>query len=314
MPTSLKCWKKCLVLMLCLLMMAGVASASAKVIRIGDGGWSALDFEIGVVKYIIENGYQYKTEVVPGDEPAMQSALESGKIDIVTEFWMYDQAKHDAAKKAGIILDVHPAFIATDGLWVPAYVVKGDAAKGVKPVAPDLKTMADLKKYAAVFNNTIQLGVEGWTANPDMIDRMKKYDLASVYAYKTLKAEDELSANVVAQINKGEPIVFYDYMPNALLGKYDVIAIDDPIRDQQPPSYVWISASVDLSKNAPDVYAFLARFQLDLPTINKQLANIEDNKLSYDDAAKAFLKANPEFVKYWCADEAAARVNAALNR
>lgn len=203
MKSNSKSMKKCMALLMCILLAAGVFGACAsqpasteeavkeRVITIGDGQWASIGFADALIQYIIENGYGYKTEIVSSDEETMQLDAEAGKIDIVAEWWMYDQARHDQAKTDGMIMDVRDAFICTDGLWVPSYVVNGDAAKGIAAAAPDLKTMEDLKKYAEVFKDpddpakgVIQLGVEGWTANPDMIARMEKYDLASIYNYK----------------------------------------------------------------------------------------------------------------------------------
>ena len=302
-------------------LLTAAVSANGKVITLGDGGWASLSFETSVAKYIIENGYHYKTELVSGNEEVIQNKLETGNLDIIMEFWMYDQNRHDNAKKAGIILDVRPIFMQTDGLWVPAYVVKGDPRRGIKAVAPGLITLNDLKKYTKVFQDpndpsqgVIQLGVDGWTANDDMVKRLNNYDIASAYNYKTLKAEAELAGNVEAKIKKGEPIVFFDYMPAALLGKYDFIHLEDPVREQKAPGIVWISASTDLSKKAPDVYTFLVRYQLDLTVINKQLAYIENNNLKFDDAAKEFLKQNPDIWKKWVTDAAAEKIEETLNR
>jgi glycine betaine/proline transport system substrate-binding protein len=328
-PNSMK---KGLALMLCVLLIAAFTGCAAqtsttepeestndRVITIADGQWASISFGAALMQFIIENGYGYKTEIKSADEAAMQADAEAGKIDIVPEWWMYDQDSHNKAKAAGLIMDVRDAFTATDGLWVPSYVVNGDTEKGIEAVAPDLKTMEDLKKYVDVFSDpndpakgVIQLGVDGWTANPDMIARMKKYDLASVYNYTTLKAEADLAANVVAKIEKGEPIVFYDYMPAGLLGKYEFIHIQDPVWEANPPSTVYVTSSVDLSKTAPDVYTFLARFLLDLPTRNAELAVIEEEGLTYPDAAKKFLKDNPDLWKNWVTDEAAEQISAAL--
>jgi glycine betaine/proline transport system substrate-binding protein len=326
--------KKCMLLLMCVILVAGLFGACAqqassteeevtseKVITIGDGQWASIGFADALIKFIIENGYGYKTEIVSSDEETMQLNAEAGKIDIVAEWWMYDQARHDKAKADGKIMDVRDAFICTDGLWVPSYVVKGDPAKGIEAAAPDLKTMEDLKKYTEVFKDpndpgkgVIQLGVEGWTANPDMIARMEKYGLASVYNYKTVKSEADIPANVEAAIEKGEPIVFYDYMPAGLLGKYDFIHIEDPIWEANPPGVAMVCASVDLSKTAPEVYTFLARYQIDLPTRNKELATIEAQGLSYDDAAKQFLKDNPTLWVPWVTDTAAEGIKAALEK
>lgn len=324
---------KLLTIIMCLLLIAGVfgacsspqstseetSSAPEKVIVLGDGEWASIEMANGILKYIIENGYGYKTDTFVADEETMQTKAEAGEIDIVAEWWMYDQARHDKAKAGGNIVDVRDAFVCTDGLWVPSYVIKGDPAKGIAAVAPDLKTMEDLKKYVEIFKDpddpakgVIQLGVEGWTANPDMMARMSKYDLASVYNYKTVQSEADIPANVEAKIEKGEPIVFYDYMPAGLLGKYDFIHIEDPIWEANPAGTAMVAASGDLQNSAPDIYEMLTKYNIDLPTRNKELAKIEADGLSFDDAAVQFLKDNPDLWKPWVTEDAAAKINAAL--
>ena len=295
------------------------AATSDRVITIADGQWASNSFATELIKFIVENGYGYQTEVVSEPEEPMQLAAEAGEIDIVPEWWMYDQARHDQAKADQKIMDVRQAFVCTDGLWVPAYVVNGDEAKGIEAVAPDLKTMEDLKKYTGVFadpddpgKGLIQLGVEGWTANPDMIARMEQYDLASVYNYKYLKEEAELAINVETKIEKGEPIVFYNYMPAGLLGKYDFIHIEDPVWEANPAGIAQVCTSWSLSLDAPEIYTFLARYEIDLPTRNKILADIEAEGLSYSDAAKKFLNDYPDLWTPWVTESAAEKINAAL--
>ena len=36
----------------------------------------------------------------------------------------------------------------SQGLYVPTYVIEGDKERGIEAVAPDLKTVEDLAKYA----------------------------------------------------------------------------------------------------------------------------------------------------------------------
>lgn len=333
MKVRSKSIKNCAVVMMCIMLIAAAlagcagqtppssepeAATSDRAITIGDGQWASIGFGTALMKFIIENGYGYKTEVVSEPEEPMQLDAEAGRIDIIPEWWMYDQARHDQAKADGKILDVRKAFDCIDGLWVPNYVVNGDPEKGIEAAAPDLKTMEDLKKYTDVFQDPgdpgkglIQLGVEGWTANPDMVARMEKYDLASVYNYKYLKEESELAANVEAKLEKGEPIVFYDYMPAGLLGKYDFIHIEDPVWEANPQAIAQICASVALSEDAPDIYTFLENYEIDLTTRNKILAGIEANGLSYDDAAKQFLKDYPDLWTAWVTDAAEEKINVA---
>ncbi|WP_407058498.1 glycine betaine ABC transporter substrate-binding protein [Paracerasibacillus soli] len=39
------------------------------------------------------------------------------------------------------------------GLYVPAYVIEGDEERGIEPLAPDLETVEDLKKYPHIFKD-----------------------------------------------------------------------------------------------------------------------------------------------------------------
>ena len=41
----------------------------------------------------------------------------------------------------------------SQGLYVPTYVIEGDAERGIEPVAPDLKTVEDLAKYPELFQD-----------------------------------------------------------------------------------------------------------------------------------------------------------------
>ena len=41
----------------------------------------------------------------------------------------------------------------SQGLYVPTYVIEGDAERGIEPVAPDLKTVQDLAKYPELFQD-----------------------------------------------------------------------------------------------------------------------------------------------------------------
>ncbi|MFP3656338.1 glycine betaine ABC transporter substrate-binding protein, partial [Burkholderia sp. SIMBA_052] len=45
-----------------------------------------------------------------------------------------------------------------EGWFVPEYVVKGDAKRNIKPVAPNLVSVTDLPKYKGVFEDDEEPG------------------------------------------------------------------------------------------------------------------------------------------------------------
>ncbi|VFT24321.1 ABC transporter substrate-binding protein [Pseudomonas aeruginosa] len=42
---------------------------------------------------------------------------------------------------------------ATEGWWVPEYLVKGDPQRGIEAKAPELRSVADLPRYKALFRD-----------------------------------------------------------------------------------------------------------------------------------------------------------------
>jgi glycine betaine/proline transport system substrate-binding protein len=42
---------------------------------------------------------------------------------------------------------------AAQGFYVPRYLVEGDAERGIEPLAPDLRSVSDLPRYAELFRD-----------------------------------------------------------------------------------------------------------------------------------------------------------------
>src|SRR5690625_6912494 len=61
---------------------------------------------------------------------------------------------YEEALEAGDIEELSVNFDDNDqGLYVPTYVIEGDEERGIEPMAPDLKTVEDLKDYPDVFED-----------------------------------------------------------------------------------------------------------------------------------------------------------------
>lgn len=70
------------------------------------------------------------------------------------------------------------------GLYVPTYVIEGDAERGIEPIAPDLRTVEDLKKYPDVFQDPEDPGrgriinaPSGWVVAEAIDDKFTAYGL-----------------------------------------------------------------------------------------------------------------------------------------
>ena len=94
-------------------------------------------FATEVLRQIMEKGYGCKTDVVPGSTAATETAL-ARDLQIWAEQWTGRSeitAKAVSSGAVKLIGDTLPGGT-TEGWFVPDYVVKGDPARNIKPVAP----------------------------------------------------------------------------------------------------------------------------------------------------------------------------------
>ena len=130
----------------------GPDKSAAKTIILSDAGWDSVKFHNAVVSYIADKAYGLKTKVVSGSTPITHTALVRGDIDVNLETWSDNIASYKNDVAGGYIVELGVNFDDNkQGLYVPRYVIEGDAARGIAPMAPDLKTVADLKKYSKLF-------------------------------------------------------------------------------------------------------------------------------------------------------------------
>ena len=75
------------------------------------------------------------------------------------------------------------------GLYVPRYVIEGDPGRGIEPMAPDLKTVEDLKKYSHIFTDPDDpQGQDLWRhfrlgSGQNMRNKFEFYALANLQPY-----------------------------------------------------------------------------------------------------------------------------------
>ncbi len=117
--------------------------------------WESGQIYTSLVRSLLELGYGCKTELVTGSTAATEAALVSNDIQIWVEQWLRTDTikKGQEMGKVRLVGDLLSGGGAKEGFFVPDYVVNGDAKRGIKAVAPDLKSVADLPKYKAIFKD-----------------------------------------------------------------------------------------------------------------------------------------------------------------
>lgn len=309
----------------------GEKSGNKKTLVFADAGWDSIRFHNDVAAFIIEKGYGYKTDVIPGSTAATFTGFRNGDIDIYMEVWtenIMDLYKESLDK--GEILEVSTNFDDNaQGLYVPTYVIKGDSARGIEPMAPDLKTVADLAKYKDVFKDPEDPGKgriygspSGWEVDKILQEKVKTYGLDKTFNYFGPGSDSALGASIASAVEKGEPWVGYYWEPTWVIGKYNMTLLgDEPYSDEKwgngyacewPSQPVTVAVYKDMPETAPEVVEFLKNYKTSSKVTSEALAYMMENNVETKDAAMWFLKEYEDMWIKWVPAEVADKVKAEL--
>lgn len=312
----------CLALVICL---SFAAQASAKTAVFGDAGWDSMKFHNAVAMLIAENAFGYETEEMSGSTAITYNALKRGDIDIYMETWTDSIEPYQKDVRNGRIVELGVNYDDNkQGIYVPRYVIEGDAERGIPALAPDLKTVEDLKRYSSLFTDPedrsrgrIFGAISGWAIDEVMRKKIEFYGLDSQYNYIDPGSDAALAAAIVGAYEKGEPIAAYYWEPAWITGKYDLVLLEDAPYEKEkylegecacPSIRLTVAVNPDFHKDNPELCEFLSKYQTSSALTAEALSYINDHDASYPDAARWFIGEHPELLKEWLPEDKAQTV------
>lgn len=295
-----------------------------------DAGWDSVKFHNAVLMLIAETAYGYETEEISGSTPITWSAFLSGEIDVNSEVWTDNLASYDNDIASGKIVELGINYADNaQGLYVPRYVIEGDPDRGIEPMAPDLKTVEDLKNYPEVFTDPddpekgrVFGAISGWEVGKVMRAKYEFYGLDAMYNYIDPGSDAALAAVIAAAYEKGEAVVGYYWEPTWVTGKYDLVLLEDAPYDPEtymdgktacPSIPLTVCVNVDFYAANPEFCQFLSKYETSSALTAKALLYIQENKADFETTAKWFLKENSDLLDQWLPSEKAELVRQALN-
>ncbi|MBI2850342.1 MAG: hypothetical protein HYX80_04785, partial [Chloroflexi bacterium] len=193
----------------------------------------------------------------------------------------------------------------------------GDPARGIEPMAPDLKTILDLKKYWKLFENPEKPGLGelvggevGWVdESPWMI---LGYDLPF---WKSNQSESVMMARLIAADKRGEPMLMAIWSPHVIFSQVDLIKLEslDPDRtgeidwDKDPvplktgtaESTVYKVIRVELKETAPDVYRLVHNMSFSEDEMNALTYRVDVAGEEPADVARDWISKNQNKIDQW---------------
>lgn len=304
-------------------------------IKVADLNWGSGHFQAEVLKIIIEEGYGYPVELVPGATIFMLQAIQTGEVHIIPEIWLPNQQEAwDTAVASGNVLDmgIQAKFDNWQSLFVvPTYVIEGDPERGIEPMAPDLKSVFDLEQeqYKELFQNPenpskggIYSCIPGWECEKINIAQLETYGLDDDYDLLNSGSEAGLFAALMGAYEKGEPHITYLWAPTWIAGLLDLTLLEEPPYDEA----VWNdnygcgyaianinkAAYRELPEMAPELIDLLEKWNLDDKTVGDADKYVSDTGGEYIDAAISFLKNNEDIWTEFVPADVAEKVKAAV--
>lgn len=312
--------------------------AAGKPVKFAGLNWESGALLTEAMRAVMELGYGCRTDSLPGNTVAMESALANNDIQVLAEEWIGRSDAWNAAFKAGKVVPLgHVIAGATEGWYVPDYVIAGDAARHLKPLAPGLKSVADLPRFKDVFKDPEEPSKGrflncpiGWTCEGVNTQKLKAYGLTDSYVNFRPGAGPALDAEISSAYRRGKPLLFYYWSPTPLMGKFKFVKLQEPAYNEAcfktladknaarpcgsaaPEAVIRAGVSKAFADGDPVLRAFLDKFNIPLALLNQTLADMSERKQDPKRAARELLKQHPELLKQWLAADVAAKVTAGL--
>lgn len=295
------------------------------------GDWDSIMAHNAVARYIIEKGYGHQTDEIPGSTIPLAQGMLRGDIHVTMEIW-YDSAKeaYDKGFDSGAYVDLGVNFPdSVQGWYVPTYVIKGDPARGIQPMAPDLKSVADLPKYWELFKDPEEPTkgrfyncIAGWQCEMINGRKLEAYGLLDYFVDFRPGTGTALATSLTAAYKKGDPWFGYYWGPTSILGKHDMTLLEEPPYSKEcwdttqacayPNVPVTIAVYKEFAEQAPHLVEFLQNYETTEGMVSQMLAAMEDGGGEPEAAAIWFLQNQEAVWTQWVPADVADKVKAAL--
>jgi glycine betaine/proline transport system substrate-binding protein len=329
-------------------LMLAASASGANASYCGDGKtvtFAGIDWESGafiteVMKTILAKGYDCQVDSIPGNSVTLEQATANNDVQIFAEEWLGRSDVWNKAVEEKKVVAVGKTFVgASEGWFVPDYVVHGDPARNIEAKAPDLKSVSQLTdaKIAEIFADPEEPSKgrflncpSGWTCEGVSTAKLEAYKLDEAYVNFRPGTGTALDAAITSAYLQGEPILFYYWSPTAIMGKFKLIQLEEPAHNEAcwkelssangkrdegcafPSVDVAYGVNSTFASEAPEIVEILEKATFPLEEVNASLAYMADNKVDATAAAAEFLKTKGDVWSKWVSEEARGKIEAGL--
>ena len=309
-------------------------TTSGGIIKIAELPWDSGKIQAGIVGFILEEGYGFQPEIVTGGTSELFNQLLDAEIDVYLEAWDTSLGmEFDEAERAGQII---PLGTSLDESWqstfvVPTYVIKGDPSRGLAPLAPDLKTPEDIRKYQDLFATPVTSPkarlvscIASWSCAGFNEEKIAGYGLEDVIKLVTPSSAGELFDSLESAYANREPWLGYLWGPTPPSATRDLTRLTEATYTEDcwgsektceyEISTIRKAVHPSLLTRAAPVIEFIRQWNLDAATQVDLEAFLGEVGVSLNDTIQRYLTNNEDTWTGWVPSDVADDVKAAMKK
>ena len=292
----------------------------------GYPSWESVQIQTRIAQYIVEKGYGYQTDAIHGATAPLISALRSGDVDVLMEFWLpRQQEAWSAIQQDGSALSLGESL---GPHWQSAFVIPAY----LQEQYPALDNVEDLKniRYRSLFDTATSGGkarlascVRGWECEIDNAAQVEGYGLSDHVEIFNPASGSALDADLLDAYDNREPWLGFQWGTSGPALRLDLVRLSEPPYSDEcwsttkacayEDSTILIASNPDLPNSAPDVTAMLRKWDFGIDTVYKDIARwrFDNPNADIDAAALWWLNNRSSVWGQWVTDTAAASILAA---
>ncbi|EPR38658.1 ABC-type glycine betaine transport, periplasmic subunit [Desulfovibrio sp. X2] len=261
------------------------AAAAKKKVRIAYVEWDCAATSTAMVKAVLQEKMGYEVETLPVSAAAMWQAVASGDVDGMVTAWLPVTHADYYAKVKDKVEDIGVVSTGAKLGWaVPDYVT--------------IDSMDQVNANADKFDGKV-IGIDPGSGLMRLSEKaLKDYDMNKMELMEGSGAT--MTAALGDAIKNHKWVVVTAWSPHWMFGRWHLKYLKDPKGSLGKEEHIDTIVRKGLSKDMPEVYAFLKRFHWKSPEQFQMVMawNQQPGADRYENAKK-FMAENPDMVKEW---------------
>lgn len=268
------------------------ADGSCDTVTFSDVGWTDITATTAATSVILE-ALGYETDIKVLSVPVTYTSLAEGDVDVFLGNWMPTMEADIAPyREAGTVDTVRTNL---EGAKYTLAVNKAAAELGIKD-------FADIAAHADALEGKIY-GIEPGNDGNRLLLEMVAEDKFGLGTFEVVESSEQgMLAQVSRASNSGSPIVFLGWEPHPMNAQFEMTYLtggDDIFGPNLGGAEVRTNTRAGFISECTNVGKFLQNLEFTLAMENEVMGKILNDGEDPMDAAKDWLKANPDAATPW---------------